>query len=527
MQEPRSTARPESGAGGFLIRTSTAYNPGDEVGAVDGTTRRPRRWGCELIIEDSNQEGRRGSTDEPPLLRRRTVLLAAAVPVFTTFACSRTDGTTADRAAGDPPVAIEAATEGPDLRPFPPAVEPLVRIKVANTTRRTVELGRVGQSLWITTPESGNAGRAVRGPVRIIRDDRGWSVRWSRAGRGSSARFPGPGSLAITARGASEEGIDFEGRRLEGTIRVVPIRNTEGSPELDLVCTLPMEAYLPGVLEKELFGSWRPATFEAQAVAARSFAVCERAFWMRRRHYDLVAGQASQAWSGGAASTRSRNAVETTAGRVLLWRGQVVPAYYSAACGGRPADAIDAISTNRVNGIPPLVVDAGTPRRRCGCTTSSPHADWRISIEEDAMLRALHAHGRRISDRKLASLEGPIEVAVRRRNAAGRPIDFEIGGTDDAVPAVVTASRLRSVVAEAGGRRSWKDGPRSASFELESTPDGFRILGQGYGHGVGLCQYGAESMARRGASSLEILAHYYPGATVGVSWEGDRRGGFG
>ena len=329
--------------------------------------------------------------------------------------------------------------------------------------------------------------------------------------------------MAIVNGGEQAEGIDFEGRRLRGTIRLVPIRNTAGEAELDLVCTLPMEQYLPGVLEKELFASWRPATFEAQAVAARSFAVCERAFWLRRRHYDMVAGQASQAWSGGAASRRPTAAVESTAGRVLLWRGQVVPAYYSAACGGRPANAIDAISTNQVNQIAPLVVDGGMARRRCGCTTASPHADWRISVGEHAMIEALKAHGRRVSNRALASIRGPVEVTVRRRNAAERPIDFEIRGSGDPIPVVLSASRVRAAVAEAGGRRSWKDGPRSACLELKGSDQGYMIEGRGFGHGVGLCQYGAESMARTGASNLEILARYYPGATVGVAWERQNR----
>ena len=478
-----------------------------------------------MSIEDSNHDDRRrsGTSGDPPVrIHRRAMLLAASTPILIPFACSRTDGT-ADQAAGDPPVAAPVSTAVPDLRPFPPSAEPLVRIKVANTSRRTVELGRVGQRLWITQPGTESAGRAARGPVRIAQDDRGWSVRWSQRGRGSSARFTGTDPMAIVNGDEQAEGIDFEGRRLRGTIRLVPIRNTAGEPELDLVCTLPMEQYLPGVLEKELFASWRPATFEAQAVAARSFAVCERAFWLRRRHYDMVAGQASQAWSGGSASRRSRAAVESTAGRVLLWRGQVVPAYYSAACGGRPANAIDAISTNQVNRIAPLVVDGGMARRRCGCTTASPHADWRISVGENAMIEALKAHGRRVSNRALASIRGPVAVTVRRRNAAERPIDFEIRGSGDPIPVVLSASRVRSAVADAGGRRSWKDGPRSACLELKGSDQGYMIEGRGYGHGVGLCQYGAESMARTGASNLEILARYYPGATVGVAWERQTR----
>ena len=451
-------------------------------------------------------------------ISRRSAFFALALPAMIPLACSRYEVGN-NEVTTTAPVAASPMRELPrDLRPFPPISEPLVRIKVADVRRSEVEFGGVGQRLWITAPGTDVPGRACRGPVRMRRTQAGWSVRWSSGGRGGAATFKTTGSIAMATMDRKDSGIEFEGRRLLGTIFVEPIRDTEGRTEYDVICHLPMESYLPGVLEKELFPSWRPATFEAQAIAARSFAVCERAFWIRRRHYDLVAGQASQAWTGGDASTRATSAVRVTTGQLLVWRGQVVPAYYSASCGGRPANAEDAISSNPVNGIPPLRVAAMIDRPTCGCVKSSPHGDWTLTISRAAFETEVVEFGRRKGERRLSELRRPFRLEVHQRNQVGRPVEFELSGADGTTPVLISAESIRRIVAAASPGDSWKARPRSACFEVESTKDSMEIRGRGFGHGVGICQYGAEEMASRGASSREILERYYPGANVYQAW---------
>jgi stage II sporulation protein D len=460
--------------------------------------------------------------DELPIraghISRRSALCALAVPAMIPLACSRSDVATQEVATATPVVGSPMKELPRDLRPFPPVTEPLVRIKVADVGQPEVEFGKAGARLWITAPGTDVPGRACRGPVRLRRTSTGWSARWTSGGRGGTATFKTPGSIALATMDRKNPGIEFEGRRLLGTIHVEPIRDTEGRTEYDVVCHLPMESYLPGVVGKELYPSWRPATFEAQAIAARSFAVCERAFWIRRRHYDLVAGQASQAWSGGEASTRATSAVRATTGQLLVWRGQVVPAYYSAACGGLRANAEDAISKNPVNGIPPLRATAASGRPACGCVESSPHGDWTVTISRNAFEAEVAEFGRRKSDRRLSQLRRPLRLEVHDRNQAGRPVDFELVGAGGAAPVLMSAESIRRIVATASTGDSWSSRPRSACFEVDTTRDSMKIRGRGFGHGVGLCQYGAEEMASRGASSLQILERYYPGAEVQQAW---------
>ena len=113
----------------------------------------------------------------------------------------------------------------------------------------------------------------------------------------------------------------------------------------------------------------------AQAVAARSFACTEMAFWRGRRHYDVIAGQASQAYVGTTTNPSAARGVRETRGVVLLWRNTVVPAYYSSCCGGSSASAIEAISAHPMNDIDPLMA-----RPAFACCREAPV--WRWTSEQ-------------------------------------------------------------------------------------------------------------------------------------------------
>lgn len=300
---------------------------------------------------------------------------------------------------------------------------------------------------------------------------------------------------------------------LDGLLRVV--RKNDG--EFDLVTHLAMEAYLPGVLERELFTSWPAVTFEAQAIAARSFAVCERAFWLARRHYDVVAGPSSQAWSGGVASPRARAAVQATIGHVLMWDRRVVPAYYSAACGGIPASASDAIGRNPANAIAPLTVRSVSQRRTAPCCEDSPYQSWTWSFNRNDVVKALKAAGKRKGPKAMASITHIESIDVNTRNPAGRPVDYQLrvaGGRTIAIGAEALRRALNY------GRTN--DRLRSSFVVYDALPSILNGRGHGFGHGVGLCQYGSKAMGQAGLSMQAILERYYPGASIEQGWETSR-----
>ena len=406
-----------------------------------------------------------------------------------------------------------------DLRPAIPDREPLVRIRnrvirVSDTTKAPeIVLGNKGQRLWVTTPELQRPGRVMYGPLTIEAANGGWSLKTSGRRRNGLEQIKTATPLAIAPIGPHP--ISYQGRPLLGTLRLIR-RNDRAQGDFDVVSHLPMESYLPGVLELELFSSWPSATFAAQAIAARSFAVCERAFWISRRHYDMVAGQASQAWTGGTASSSSLKAVQATHGQLLTWDKRVVPSYYSSACGGLPASAIDEIGPNPMNNIPPLSITSPSQKRLVNCCSGSPRAKWNYRGDLENMRSSLVKWAKRGGLSQLKNLTSLHSITVAARNPVGRPTRYVIRGS---VRVECSPTELRRGLQDL--RTSAGKKIRLTSDCLEFTPieGGFRIDGRGNGHGVGLCQYGAAAMGKAGRTSQDILARYYPGATVVTAWD--------
>ena len=372
-------------------------------------------------------------------------------------------------------------------------------------------LGEAGRQLWVTTPELDRPGRVVHAPLKVSAVKGGWTVEGTGRRRGGREIIRTATPLAVAAVGRGS--MTWNNAPLDGLLRIVRKNNEE----FDLVTHVAMEAYLPGVLERELFTSWPNATFEAQAIAARSFAVCERAFWLARRHYDVVAGPSSQAWSGGVASPRARAAVQATIGHVLMWNRRVVPAYYSAACGGIPASATDAIGLNPANAIGPLTVTSPSQKRTAPCCEGSPYQSWTRSFNRDDVVAALKAAGKRKGPKALTSITGIESIDVHTRNPAGRPVDFTLrvaGGQTIAIGAEALRRALNY------GRAN--DRLRSSFVTYDASPSIMSGSGHGFGHGVGLCQYGAMAMGQAGRSMRAILERYYPGASIEQGWETSR-----
>ncbi|MFO0962289.1 MAG: SpoIID/LytB domain-containing protein [Phycisphaerales bacterium] len=462
-------------------------------------------------------------------------------------------------------------------RPAVPTSEPDLRIRIAafRSASAAPRLSHPSGALVLTVP--GGATRTLRTPVEVRLEPGAWSVVEA-AGTGRTRTFD------VTTTGPIEfhppEGargvVSYDGQDWPGTVRAVP--RVDGPGTLDLVVDVPLERYLPGVLAKELIKGWAPETFRAQAIAARSFAVCEHAHWQGIRHYDLVAGEASQAWIGEVKDQRPRDAVAQTRGMVLVFQDRVVPAYYSSTCGGTPANATDALTRNPYHGIAPLAAGASAAAAHRDCCANAPKFRWEQTIPVSTICAQL----RRWSEDQLAAKtqrgRAPSQTAVASMGAtsgAVPPTETGAGATPAAAPAAAPAATpapsaagvtevaddaplaalstirgIRSIevtAVNAAGRPKQirlvdsqgrtlllraedfrravnyaREGERTPSLRLNSSAiatatvmgDAVRFSGAGFGHGVGMCQYGAESLARRGASAEQILRTYYPEATI-------------
>jgi len=274
------------------------------------------------------------------------------------------------------------------------------------------------------------------------------------------------------------------------------------------VNTVDIESYLAGVLPKELYSHWRDQTYEAQAIAARTFARHKMETFGRTagRTYDLTNTQGSQVYGGLSAETdKAWRAVRGTHGKVLAYGSpggelKLILAHYSSCCGG-------TVNTARVlrsaDDIPPL-----RGGQRCqDCRSSSRYAWPAVTVSKKELYRCLA-----FSYRDVAALGGLAKIRVVTRAAYGLPIWCELVGPSGRTVRVryndirSALQRGRSAAAQKLHSMNCRMRDRGSSIEFHD--------GHGFGHGVGLCQWGAEGKARRGWSASRILRFYYPGITI-------------
>ena len=328
-------------------------------------------------------------------------------------------------------------------------------------------------------------------------------------------------ALGVVPRGEAlslEPGRDglvrFKGKPYRGLLRTV---STDSG--LLVVNVVPLESYLRGVVPLEL--GERPvgerAALEAQAIAARSFTVTRvtaaRAGRGRSRDFDLMATVADQVYGGtDAERPNATAAVAATAGLVLTYGGRVIVAPYHSSCGGETAAAEEAwggpgepFLRRASDKIP------GSERYYCDI---APRFYWERTLtgaELDAAVR------RYLGTYATLPPGGPGEVhgvRVAKRTPSGRAevVEFRTArGTFD-----VRGNDSRSILRSGAGDLM----PSSYfSVTIEASPDGavsrVQLRGNGYGHGVGMCQWGAIGRARAGQSARAILQTYFPGTTLG------------
>ena len=285
---------------------------------------------------------------------------------------------------------------------------------------------------------------------------------------------------------------------------------------LTVVNRLPVDEYLKGVVPTEI-GTTRTmeefSAVEAQAVAARSYAYIRAGWSGDRRWYDLRPTVVDQAYGGVNAETVvGTRAVESTAGLVLKYDGRTVNAPYHSTCGGTTAEAPEAWPTR---GEPYLqrVSDRvpGTDRFYCEI---SPRFRWTRQVPGDRLDAAMARYLREYAPVPARGPGHVRTVSVVSRTPSGRVESLQIA-TGRGGPYTLRGNDARFVLRPAGGEIL-----NSASFDVESAPtSGGRLTrltlrGAGYGHGVGMCQWGAIGRARAGQDFRTILAAYFPGTTV-------------
>lgn len=259
---------------------------------------------------------------------------------------------------------------------------------------------------------------------------------------------------------------------------------------VDVVGWIPLEKYLVGVLAHEMPAHWPLESLKAQAVAARSYTLAvmnqrkNKTFQLESTVLDQVYAFLPEE------ELKSRfgrviQAVEETKNEVLLSRHQqALKAYYHADCGGQTASAAEAWSTKEdlVS-----VQDASCPQ--------NPQARWNLLLTPEQLGQRLQRW--RPATAQVADLQ--LDGVSGRKRVRGIKVLWTSG---------VVSEISASVFREAMGFTELK----STQFHVKKSSQGWSFSGEGFGHGVGLCQWGSRHWGRQGWNYKKILSHYYPRA---------------
>ncbi len=275
----------------------------------------------------------------------------------------------------------------------------------------------------------------------------------------------------------SDDLFKVKGQHYRGTLAV---SRTEDS-RLVLMETLPLEDYVRSVVPSEMPARWPLAALKAQAVTARTFARHRMTNTDGRRWLSRL----DMAYRGTyVESRRTDKAVRETKEQILWWHNRPLPAFFHSTCGGH---TVPAESVFGAHGIPPL---EGTTCRWC---KNSPYYRWDSYLSNDPLAQKLQARG----------IEEINHMIVVDRDEFGRAARLLINNSKE-----IPAADFRMAVGSGTIRSTW--------FSIIPGENGYRFEGRGWGHGVGLCQYGARGMAEEGDSWREILHHYFPGTRLGT-----------
>ena len=242
-----------------------------------------------------------------------------------------------------------------------------------------------------------------------------------------------------------------------------------------------LEEYLPRVVEGEMPMVWNDNALQAQVIAVRTYVIYKRKIKANSLYH---INKLDLAYKGSYMNkAKTKEIVDKTRGTVMVYDWKLFPGYFHSTCGGHTED-INLVFN--LKSIPPL---SGVD---CGYCNNSKYYHWKKRL------------GRNEIQNKLNTAKSKVKrirnILTEQIGPGGHCSTIKIehtGGTKR-----VNANDFRLIV-----------GPnnlRSTSFSIKSSGSSFVFEGKGWGHGVGLCQYGTQNMAKSGSRWYDILRYYYP-----------------
>lgn len=264
---------------------------------------------------------------------------------------------------------------------------------------------------------------------------------------------------------------------------MVELHNNLGN--LYVINIVKMNEYLYGVVPSEIPSSWEIEAVKAQAVAARTYTY-HHLMNKKKSLYDLDATTNFQVYRGLAVETENSNkAVEETAGDIIVYNNKPILAFFHSTCGGWTMNDSNIWNGDDKPYLEPV---------RCGYCEGSPNYKWEAEINLYEIRHHLNI--------KYKGTGRILGISFKRR---GTRVDSIIIQHKNGL-LNLSGNEFRLLFPEKK--------IKSMYFSSEKTPRGLILHGYGWGHGVGMCQWGAKGMAEKGAAYKEILEYYYRGTRI-------------
>ncbi len=287
----------------------------------------------------------------------------------------------------------------------------------------------------------------------------------------------------------SQGKIKIDGNIYPGEIEVF----SKDGQTISLVNNVNIETYLYGVVPYEISPSWADEMLKIQAIIARTYTIANL-----NRHkedgFDLCSTVHCQVYKGinENMELRIKKAVDSTKGLVVVDKNNehLVQTYYHATCGGATEDVSEVWS--KVSSIKSL---KGV---KCEFCKNSPYYEWNYSFDIEKFVIKLKVNGYNIGD-KIKN------ILVLSKTNHGRIKNLKIVGNKNTVE--ISGETLRRIL----GYNNLKS---TKIYKIEVKDNKIYFYGKGWGHGVGLCQWGANELTKQGKSFKEVIEYYYPKAKI-------------
>lgn len=278
--------------------------------------------------------------------------------------------------------------------------------------------------------------------------------------------------------------ISVAGKKFRGELDIV-IDQVNGSTVMTFVHPIDLETYVAGIVASEMPAAWPEEALKAQAIASRTYAIWQK-YKRIDKSYHLDASVLDQVYGGlDKDHRRADKAAQVTAGVVLTYDEKPIKAYFSSSCGGKTESALEGWGSEL----------GYLPGSTCGYCNVNNSTKWTYKVPKKTFEKIFGEY----------RYKGSLNAQIKGYTGSGRAKNIEVS----------LGRKKKEIRATDLRQRLGYSNLRSTLIrDIDVTSKEVVFHGTGYGHGVGMCQWGANGMAQAGYVAPEILARYYPGTEL-------------